>query len=112
MRACGAVRCTPARGKASRDGRTSSSRRGGGNQVPYGGKNMRVTLIHDLTAQHEAERGRREHELRLRMLTTQVPAILWTTDEELTLTSISGSALADFGTSESELIGNSLHGTL
>lgn len=47
----------------------------------------------------------RESERRLRLLLTQLPAVLWTADRDLRITSIAGAALADRGLQESEIVG-------
>ncbi len=52
-----------------------------------------------------AEDALREREVRLRLLTEHVPAVLWTTDGNLCLTSVSGAALADLGLVPAQLLG-------
>ncbi len=52
------------------------------------------TLIRDVTARKQAEEARREHDTWLRLVIEQVPAILWTTDAELRITSSVGAGLA------------------
>lgn len=50
----------------------------------------------------------REREVRLRLLTEHVPAVLWTTDSALRLTSVSGAALADLDLAPSQLLGKTV----
>lgn len=53
------------------------------------------TLIRDVTARKQAEDARREHEAWFRLMIEQLPALLWTTDTEMRITSSVGAALAD-----------------
>jgi two-component system cell cycle sensor histidine kinase/response regulator CckA len=52
-----------------------------------------------------AEDALRESEARLRVIVDQVPAILWTTDGELRVTSVVGAGLTALGRTAGELIG-------
>ncbi|MGH7595048.1 MAG: PAS domain S-box protein [bacterium] len=52
------------------------------------------TMIRDVTARKRAEEATREHETWLRLVIEQLPAILWTTDAELRITSSVGAGLA------------------
>lgn len=50
----------------------------------------------------------RESEARLRLITEEVPAILWTVDTKLTITYISGAGLSRLNSESDDLIGHSL----
>lgn len=67
-------------------------------------------LIHlrDVTARRNAEKQLQEGERRLRLLLQQVPAIVWTADLDMRLTSASGTTLSDYALVESEVIGKSV----
>jgi diguanylate cyclase (GGDEF)-like protein/PAS domain S-box-containing protein len=69
-------------------------------------------LVHlrDVTERRSAERRLREGERRLRLLLQQVPAVLWTADLRMRLTSASGTTLADYGLREADVIGKSVDG--
>jgi len=64
-----------------------------------------LVYLRDVTERKKAEVLSRESERRLRLLLTQLPAVLWTADRDLRITSISGAALADRGLREDELVG-------
>jgi diguanylate cyclase (GGDEF)-like protein/PAS domain S-box-containing protein len=64
-----------------------------------------LVYLRDVTERKKAEVLSRESERRLRLLLTQLPAVLWTADRDLRITSISGAALADRGLREEELVG-------
>jgi PAS domain S-box-containing protein len=55
-----------------------------------------------------AQQALRQSEARMRLLLDQMPAVVWTTDLGLRLTSASGRALGDLGASGSELVGRGL----
>jgi len=52
------------------------------------------TLIRDVTARKQAEEAMRENEMRFRLMAEQLPALLWTTDAGLRITSSVGAGLA------------------
>ncbi len=54
------------------------------------------------------EQHLRESESRLRLLTGQIPAILWTTDGELKLTSAVGGGLRDLDLEQEEILGSTV----
>jgi diguanylate cyclase (GGDEF)-like protein/PAS domain S-box-containing protein len=64
-----------------------------------------LVYLRDVTERKRAEMHSRESERRLRLLLTQLPAVLWTLDRDLRIASISGSDLAERGLREEELIG-------
>ncbi|HEY8503908.1 MAG TPA: PAS domain S-box protein, partial [Gemmataceae bacterium] len=49
-----------------------------------------------------------ENEQRLRLLTEQLPAILWTTDSDLRVTSVTGAGMAALGMSPEQTVGRTL----
>ena len=55
-----------------------------------------------------AEEALRQSEARLRMVMEQVPALLWTTDEQLRFTTAVGAGLRDFGLQSDEVVGRSV----
>jgi diguanylate cyclase (GGDEF)-like protein/PAS domain S-box-containing protein len=67
-------------------------------------------LIHlrDVTERRNAEKRLQDGERRLRLLLQQVPAIVWTADLDMRLTSASGTTLSDYALVESEVIGKSV----
>jgi len=67
-------------------------------------------LIHlrDVTERRSAEKRLQDGERRLRLLLQQVPAIVWTADLDMQLTSASGTTLSDYALVESEVIGKSV----
>ncbi|MFW6292914.1 MAG: PAS domain-containing protein [Spirochaetota bacterium] len=49
-----------------------------------------VSVIRDITRRRKDDELRRRNQHRLRLLTEQLPAVLWTTDDDLRITSILG----------------------
>lgn len=49
-----------------------------------------VSVIRDVSEKKRQEHSRRRNQQRLRLITEQLPAIIWSTDEELSLTSLMG----------------------
>lgn len=62
----------------------------------------------DITARKEAEVLIRENEMRLRLMVEQMPAILWTVDENLRINSSMGAGLNGLGLKPNELTGQTL----
>lgn len=61
----------------------------------YRGRSATIGTAIDVTDQRRAERALRKQEQQLRMITSQLPCILWTTDRALRLKHISGAAQDD-----------------
>ncbi len=68
-----------------------------------------VQRLHDLTADREEKDALGRIEDRLRMMTSQTPTILWTTDTELRFTSTQGAGLKKLGLEQDQLVGMSLY---
>jgi PAS domain S-box-containing protein len=66
----------------------------------------------DITARRAAEQEAAERAEQLRLITDQVPAILWTTDADLRITSSAGAGLALLGLCPGQLVGMTLHEAL
>jgi diguanylate cyclase (GGDEF)-like protein/PAS domain S-box-containing protein len=64
-----------------------------------------LVYLRDISERKRSELASAEHERRLRLLLTQVPAIVWTVDLDMRITSISGGALDDHDISGEQLIG-------
>ena len=67
-----------------------------------------VSVVRDLSRQRREEELRRRNQERLRLVTEQLPAVLWTTDCSLQLTSILGADSAHFASFPAELVGKSV----
>lgn len=67
-------------------------------------------LITDLTEQKIAQEQIRDREQRLSVMVSQLPAIAWTTDKDLTITSYSGSGLKTLGVTSEEMVGKKFGG--
>jgi PAS domain S-box-containing protein len=67
-----------------------------------------VSAIRDATRERQAEDSRRDQEAQLRLLFEQMPAILWTTDTRLQITSTMGKGLAELNLQPKQVIGMSL----
>lgn len=63
----------------------------------------------DVTAGRLAEEALRENEARLRLLVSQIPAMVWTTDRQLRVTSIAGAGLQALNLKPEDLEGRFLH---
>jgi PAS domain S-box-containing protein len=69
-------------------------------------------IVLDVTQRREAEEALRDREERLRLMIEQVPAILWTTDRDLRVTSASGAGFTALGRRPEEFIGDNLKDVL
>ncbi len=66
-------------------------------------------IARDISKRKQDERRVRENESRLRLLLQQIPAILWTTDDQLRFTSSTGSGLASLKLTPNEVVGQTLY---
>jgi PAS domain S-box-containing protein len=67
-----------------------------------------LAISHDVTKARNTEAALRASETRWRLVLEQVPAILWTTDQQLTITSSSGSGLEALHVRESDWKGRAV----
>jgi PAS domain S-box-containing protein len=84
---------------------TAGDKRGSNGGRPAGAV---VTLL-DISARVGTEENLLEKEARLRLLTEQMPAVLWSTDRELRITSSLGTGLANLNLVPGQLRGVSLY---
>jgi len=64
-----------------------------------------IGTLEDITEQDRAERAVQEREHRLRLLTEQMPAVVWTVDREMRFTSSTGGGLKALGLRQGEVVG-------
>ncbi|MFQ5674749.1 MAG: PAS domain S-box protein [bacterium] len=62
----------------------------------------------DITESKLAEKASKESEQRLRLITDQMPAVLWTLDSKLRFTSTTGAGLKTLGLKQEEVVGMSV----
>jgi PAS domain S-box-containing protein len=67
-----------------------------------------VSAVQDVTERKQAEEARRAQDVRLRLLVEQTPAILWTVDRDLCLTSSTGAEHAALGLRPGEPLAGAL----
>jgi PAS domain S-box-containing protein len=77
-------------------------------RVDLHGEPLLVSVFRDASERKKAEASLNEQEARLRLLMTEMPAIIWTTDDKLQITSTVGKGLADLNLRPNEVIGMSL----
>lgn len=77
-----------------------------GTLIEIGGKGFILINIKDISKERELLEKLRDNEARLELLFQQIPAIIWTTDNEFKITSVLGSALSGLGLSPEELLGS------
>ncbi len=102
-------------GSPARDVREASGRRKDGSTLPLQvtmSRRLRtsdgaltVLVLRDLTKHRQTRAILREREAHLRLVVEQMPAILWTTDARLQITSTMGAGLAAVGLEPSEVVG-------
>jgi PAS domain S-box-containing protein len=63
-----------------------------------------LTMLKDITEERKALRESKENEARLNLLLSQVPAVIWQTDNKLRITSVAGSGLAFLGIKPAEVL--------
>jgi PAS domain S-box-containing protein len=68
-----------------------------------------LVQIEDIDERKRAEDALRKEERRLLQLVEQIPAVLWTTDTELTFTLSVGAGLAGLGLQPNQVVGTSLY---
>lgn len=68
-----------------------------------------LSLIRDATGLRSAHIALKANEARLRLLTSQLPAVMWTTDPDLRFTSSMGAGLAPLGLKPNQIVGMSLY---
>jgi PAS domain S-box-containing protein len=66
-------------------------------------------IARDVTERKRTEDELRESEVHLRLLTQQVPAVLWSTDRDLQFTSSTGAGLAALGLQPNQVVGMTLY---
>lgn len=64
-----------------------------------------LVYLRDISERKRTELASQDHERRLRLLLTQVPAVVWTVDLDMRITSIAGGGLSDQALTPEQLIG-------
>ena len=104
--------CTEAESQTSRAGqrRDGSAVTLGVNAVdlPEPGAPDCVMAVRDITPARKTEQELQARDAHLKLVVEQMPAILWTTDSQLRLTSTVGGGLASLGVQPQELVGMSM----
>lgn len=77
--------------------------------VTIGGRSFVQSITVDITEHREIQTALRERDERLRLVIDQVPAVLWTTDADLRVTSCAGAGLESLDLEAAEIIGTTLY---
>ena len=80
---------------------------------PVRDKDGRIVAVqavsHDVTELAQAERALRDRDVRLRLMISQIPAVLWTVDRDLRFTSSMGAGLGALGLAPGQVVGKDLY---
>lgn len=68
-----------------------------------------IVMFYDITERQKALEAQRENQSRLRLTLNQLPAVLWTTDLDLKMTSVTGSVLESIDMEASKVLGRSMY---
>lgn len=69
-----------------------------------------VTVVRDITEEKQVEESLRREAVRVRGVLERIPALVWTTDTDLKVTSVTGTALERLGMNQADLQGVPLDG--
>lgn len=75
---------------------------------PEGESYGQIVMFYDITERHRALEALRENQSRIRLMMSQMPAVLWTTDADLTMTSVMGSVLGSLNLDAARVVGRSM----
>jgi len=80
-----------------------------GSLVEVAGETLVQGIIRDITQRRQATLALRERDDRLRLMVEQLPAVLWTTDCDLTFTSSIGAALSGLDLTPNQVVGMTIY---
>lgn len=80
-----------------------------GDLQPSGATSFAVFTAHDITARKRAEEKLRTSEAKLRLITEQMPSIVWTTDTDLRVTHAAGAGRANLSIAPNTFVGKTLY---